>query len=593
MGSLSSDKERGKEMRILESIMQLAMTAPVGTDENTPYPYPYIDMPKLEDVWGADYLIDYYAYIISPDIFDPEIRDQYCEAAFFGGNTLRLWNDATDLKKHFLTGSALADGQTVLLVGKFIEESGLLDAVKSLIGAAGEVTTVDTTQKFLDGVRKPKAVLQWDFSFEDRPAKSYDRVILFSTVSQIKNLRDCAAQINRILKDGGRVIIAEDPVGGRELLEAFHMDTHGEAHTFRMMQGMGITERDLPIVGIPEMAGAFKDLIGAGSSSWMGLYDFYGQKGGTVATYVLPIPPSGSALETFLNQKEFKPPFDWMTPKELAAWPKVADPSVRSNCGYSLFLAGGLKLISDLNDREGGTNNLMYDNFTIKKGDKVLLISELLDEMSQVPRFEKRTGAKLSDATVYQYEISPRVRSAATRAKFADQEPQDKGARIIFYYEYPDAYPDDFFDVIWMPQAAGHCINWDDTCARLVRVLKPGGTIMIQEHDIKGPDFWKACTEVSGQFRAIMEKEYLSANFRAIFGDLRGENAPLQPSTTFYGPILKAAFGETLDSKYLFSKGCTTFWGTKIKYQMADWWHAYPYLQKFVPKVAIPGRPTK
>ena len=33
--------------------------------------------------------------------------------------------------------------------------------------------------------------------------------------------------------------------------------------------------------------------------------------------------------------------------------------------------------------------------------------------------------------------------------------------------------------------------------------------MVMQEHDIQGPDFWKACETVSGQFRAIGEKQYL------------------------------------------------------------------------------------
>jgi len=119
-------------------------------------------------------------------------------------------------------------------------------------------------------------------------------------------------------------------------------------------------------------------------------------------------------------------------------------------------------LIADLNEREGGTNALMLDNLQIKKGDRVLIISELLDEMDWINRLEKRTGFKLSDAETYIYEISRQVRSSRERAKFADQNPQDKDSKGIFYYGMPDAYPDEFFDVIWMPQGNGHCINWGD-----------------------------------------------------------------------------------------------------------------------------------
>jgi SAM-dependent methyltransferase len=547
---------------------------------NIQHTYHYINLPELEDVWSPKYLLNYYAYIIGPEIFNNALRDQYCEAAFFGGNTLRLWNEAIDLKVNFLTASALYNGQKVLLVGKFIEEGGVIAAINHLIGSTGELTFIDTTQNFLDGIRTPKAVLQWDFSYGNLPDNSYDRIILFSTVSQIKNMADCARQLKSLLKNGGRIIIAEDPVGGRAMLEAMHMDTHMEAHTFRMLNGMGITERDLPVVGIPEIANAFSDLIGIGSSSWLGMYNFYGQKGGTVIPYSLPTPAPGSALADFLTVQPFKAPFAWMTPKELAVWPLLTTQEVRGSCAYALFLAGGLKLIADLNEREGGTNALMLDNLHLKKGDKILIISELLDEMDWINRLENRTGFRLDEAETFIYEISRQVRSAGKRANFADQNPQDKDAKSIFYYGMPDAYPDEFFDVIWMPQGNGHNLNWDDFFQRAIRTLKTGGWMVLQEHDIQGSDFWLACTTVSIQFRSIAEKEY-------IRGD---QTLPLTDKQLAYKAKWEGAVGETLDYTCIFERGCTTFWGIKIYYPMADWWHGYPYLQKFVPKVKILDR---
>jgi SAM-dependent methyltransferase len=278
-----------------------------------------------------------------------------------------------------------------------------------------------------------------------------------------------------------------------------------------------------------------------------------------------------------------------MTAKELAVWPLITDPKGRASCAYGLFLGGGLHLIADLNEREGGTNNLMLDNLKLKQGDKVLIISELLDEMKWIKRLEKRTKFKMKDADTYLYEISQRVRSARIRPKFADKEPQDEGASSVFYYAMPDAYPDEYFDVIWVPQGCGHNINWDDFFQRAMRVLKTGGRLVMQEHDIQGPDFWRACETVSGQFRAIGEKEYLRNGALPI-----EDTTPMKKETVFALNPLKSqwegAAGETLKYTCIFEKGCTTFWGTKIYYPMADWWHGYPYMQKFVPKVKIPGR---
>ena len=44
---------------------------------------------------------------------------------------------------------------------------------------------------------------------------------------------------------------------------------------------------------------------------------------------------------------------------------------------------------------------MMLDNLKLKKGDKVLIISELLDEMDWIKRLEKRTKFKIKDADTY------------------------------------------------------------------------------------------------------------------------------------------------------------------------------------------------
>jgi hypothetical protein len=102
----------------------------------------------------------------------------------------------------------------------------------------------------------------------------------------------------------------------------------------------------------------------------------------------------------------------------------------------------------------------MLDNLGLKKGDRVLIVSELLDEMGWYGKLERRTRFGTADADTYVYDIARRVRSARTRSQLAG----------------------------------------------------------------------------------------------------------------------------------VFERGWTTFRGTKIPYPMADWWHGYPYLQRYVPKAKIPGR---
>ncbi len=85
-----------------------------------------------EDPW--DYLHPYAAKLFGPDIQDREKRAAWCRALFCGGNSLRLWNSAPELKIALLSACALREGQKVLLISKYGAESGFVGAIRSLLG---------------------------------------------------------------------------------------------------------------------------------------------------------------------------------------------------------------------------------------------------------------------------------------------------------------------------------------------------------------------------------------------------------------------------------------------------------------------------
>jgi SAM-dependent methyltransferase len=523
----------------------------------------YLTTAIIGDPWSPEYLLPYYSNVSGPNIFDAKKRALYCRAGFFAGNTLRLWNEAVGLKRDLLAAIALEKGQRVLLVAKYPRESGLAAVVESLIGPAGQLITQDITQKAIDAIQTtPKARLQWPFSsFDSLAADSFDRVILFSAASHIENWESSARQITRILKDGGRIIVAEDPLGGREFITAVHADAHGEAHTLRFLAGMGLRETDLPMVGTEQMAQFFQSLKWSKSSSALGLYVFYGQKGGQGGDLQQPV-PGNEAVTAFLAEKPFANPFDWMTPAETAAWGMAWDnrQEIRDELSYALFLGGGLHLISDLNR---DISNIVYDNIAIKPHAKVLVISEALDEMKVLQRLKERRGA--IDFEIYNYDICSRVRSASRRGESASWG---------LDYSYADYYPDRFFDVIWIAQAFPHAKEWNQLAARLLRVLKPGGQFIAQEFYIKGPDFYSKAYNVSGLFRCLMEKEYL-----------RGGVTRMLPEPLNMDLVFRTAFGDSItDIHSIEKKGCATFWAFKKPYAMGDWWHTYPFLQKPVPR---------
>ena len=106
-------------------------------------------------------------------------RAMWCRALFEGGNTLRLWNEATELKIAFLTACALQRGQKAVLIGKYAEESGVAPALRSLIGQEDNTGVEEILTPALAALQKSRSAsgarLQWDFHYFDSLAdKSLD-----------------------------------------------------------------------------------------------------------------------------------------------------------------------------------------------------------------------------------------------------------------------------------------------------------------------------------------------------------------------------------------------------------------------------------
>ena len=170
-----------------------------------------------------DYLLPYAVTVFGPDVLNKEKRAAWCKAMFCAGSTLCLWNRAVELKLALLSACALREGQRVLLIGKYANESGLASAIGSLLGGEGSLRIEEIASKALVSFSEVHPVtgkrLQWDFSnFDSLPDKSVDRVILFGAASHMGNLHHCAQHIHRVLRDGGKVIAADLQEGMLEIV---------------------------------------------------------------------------------------------------------------------------------------------------------------------------------------------------------------------------------------------------------------------------------------------------------------------------------------------------------------------------------------
>jgi SAM-dependent methyltransferase len=421
------------------------------------------------DPWNSKYLVPNCLGECISEGKQIKIRANYCRALIFAGNTLYLWNQATTLKKQLLRACDLHKGQDVLLVGTFLNGSGLGPAVKSVIGESN-FTLIDFSQQAIEHLQiMPKAQLQWHMNaFASLADKRFDRVILFSIASHIQNWDECAKQMNRVLKDQGRVIIAEDPIGGNEFIKASHEDVTLEAIMIRLMDGLGLAENELPNVNTAYLKNLFNQyLTWSGYSSQNGLYVFHGGKGdnhkNTKRNWV-----TSDAVESFLEKKPFLNPWDLLRPHEVNAWGDIINDAAAHSLAQGMFLKGWLSLIYDYNPKIVDSMNA---KLKLRELEPTINILRSFGESNQLTKFDiSALNGKSLQKTMSNYLNSCEKNS---------------------------------FDMIWLPQVMS-CLN-KDMIIKLLTLLKKGGQMVIIDACMKNRG-WTSSLKDSGLLNCIIVK---------------------------------------------------------------------------------------
>jgi len=542
-----------------------------------PAPYP------IKDHWEYN-LYEYhkslpdqthYEYMANtPGIKTAEYWADWCQAMFYAGTTLYLWNEVPELKAGLLSACALDEGQAVFLIGKYADESGLAAAVRSLVGDTGTLTVEEIGERviaaFLEGSPAAGTRLQWDFDYLDGvPEKSLDRVILFGAASHVTDWPRFAAQVDRVLSDDGLLVVAETPLGGKEFSEATHIDSHYESFVLRVLTGLGLREDELPDCSPKDLAALFKPYLSwSHHFSWQGIYLFYGQKDGKAAGAVPSLPRATDEVRAFLAFKSGKGIWDLLSEPEKRVWGATIEDINRPHMANFVTWGGGALCWNYRNQRE--ITDIMWSNLAAKPGDKVMFIGEFPEDLGTLPELEKRVGPRGEIALV---NITSSPKSYDYKGWQAKRQAyMDQGSPEEWPYDFADDYPDDYFDLMFLPQGVHHCNNWLRDAPRLLRAVKPGGQVMAIECGVNRPQMTTA-REISAQVRMIGDRVLALALPEWSVGPLSPEG-PL-PAGTGYEHVgrpyhdvstshLRESFGDGLtDVCSLEPKGWILFWGYK------------------------------
>jgi SAM-dependent methyltransferase len=515
----------------------------------------------------------------TPGVKTAEYWADWCQAIFYAGTTLYLWNEMPELKAALLSACSLEEGQNVFLLGKYADESGLAPAVQSLVGSAGRLTVEEIGDRvitaFTTGSPSAGTKLQWDFDHLDSVAdESLDRVVLFGAASHVADWSRFAAQVERVLSKGGRLVVAEAPLGGQEFREGLHQDSHYESFILRVLTGLGLSEDQLPATGPKDLAAVFGPHLGwTRYYSRQGIYLFYGQKGGespgaVPEAPVAAFPTATAQVREFLQVKPAKTTWDLLSKQEKQVWGATVADINTPHMGKCVTWGGGSLCWNYRNQRD--ITDIMWTNLAAKPGDKAMLIAEFPEDLGNLPELEKRVGPK-GEIVVVNITSSPKSYDykgwQAKRKMYMEQ-----GSPEEWPYDFADDYPDGYFDVLFLPQGVHHCNNWLRDAPRLLRAVKPGGQVIACECGINRPQMATA-RQLSALTRIVGDRCFEIALPYWLVGPLSPEG-PLPPGSGYehvgrpYHDVsadhLRESFGDGVtDVCSLEYKGWILFWGYK------------------------------
>ena len=234
-------------------------------------------------------------------------------------------------------------------------------------------------------------------------------------------------------------------------------------------------------------------------------------------------------------------PWDWMQPHDIARFGSIIGDEAEQARWCRAVMLGGLPYM--WRKKASVVRDLMYDRMGLRAGDKVLILGESIESCGFIDDIRKRIG---SDGHVDTIDFTDEARDAYIAGRRGKH-----GQLATWRYDYTRQMPDASYDVVAVLQGVQHTEDWRETGAELLRVMKPGRTIMLAEITFSPEMVVKAGLDLHIEY--WMDKLFSRIGW------------PMD-AFPYYSPAeLMTAFDGLVTSPSTFSwKGVEFFWGTKI-----------------------------
>lgn len=219
------------------------------------------------------------------EILDTAEQERWSRAVMLAGSLPYMWRfKAAVIRELVYDKLRLSPGGKVLIIGEVVEGCGFDQDIGSRVAPDGAVTVVDITDEARDayfagrrGRGGQLATWQWRYT-EGMAAASFDAVAVLQAVQHTDDWRETGAELLRLLKPGGTLMLAEITFSPRMKMLA-EQDIHIETWIEKLASRVGFSPYDAPYYSAEDLLTALEGMLADPQSLvWKGIEVVWGQK---------------------------------------------------------------------------------------------------------------------------------------------------------------------------------------------------------------------------------------------------------------------------------------------------------------------------